>query len=207
MNVKHLSTACVAALALATSACDKDTASQCDEPLYAGKATDEAWHALVDVQSRPIDSSRAVNLLSPSEGQVYAADATPPTWEWTSPLRASLVRPQQGALAQRPAPRHSRSFGAWLGELLVPTAHAHLPPYTGDIYWVQVSTPGSKCPVAQVLTSDLSWQLDANTWAELGKNAGQDLTVQVMSAYLVENGVTEGPYRLDPPRTFRRSAQ
>lgn len=205
MNVRHLSTACVAALALATSACDPDT-TDCGEPLYAGKSTDEAWRALVDVKQRPLDASRAVNLLSPSEGEVYPAGATPPTWEWSSPLRASLQRPGQGALAVQAAPRSSRSFTAWLGDLLVPTAHAHLPPYTGDLYWVEISAGGA-CPVAQVVTSELSWQMDATTWAELGKHAGKDLTVQVMSAYLVQNRVTEGPYRLAEPRTFRRGAQ
>jgi hypothetical protein len=205
MNVRHLSTACIAALALATSACSSDD-SECAEPLYAGKATDEAWHSMVDVEQRPTDSSRAVTLVSPTEGQVFPADATPPTFEWTSPLRASLVRPQPGALALHVAPRPSRSFTAWLGEVLLPSAHAHLPPYTGDLYWVKVSTPGAKCPVAQVLTSELSWQPDATTWAEIGKHTGEDLSLQVMSAYLVQNGVTEGPYRLDPPRTFRRSA-
>jgi hypothetical protein len=199
MNLKPLSLTCVAALSLATSACD--SSSECAEPLYIGKASDEAWRALVDVKQRPANSSMAVHLVSPTEGELYASDAAPPRWEWTSPLRASLDRPRPGALAA--SPRSSRSFTAWLGELLVPTAHAHLPPFTGDIYWVEVSTPGSKCPVAQVLTPDLSWQLDANTWAELGKR-GQSFSLQVTSAYLQENRVTEGPYTLATPRTFRR---
>ena len=201
MNPRHLSTACVAALTLATSACDRT--SECGEPLYAGKASDEAWRAMVDAKLRPADSSRAVTLLAPTEGELYPASATPPRWEWTSPLRASLVRPGQGALAATP-PRSSRSFSSWLGELLLPSAHAHLPPYTGDLYWVEVSVPGGTCPVAQVLTTELSWQLDANTWAELGKHAGEALSVQVTSAYLQDNRVTEGPYRLATPRTFRR---
>ncbi|MCY1082672.1 hypothetical protein [Archangium lansingense] len=205
MNVRQLSTACVTALALATSACDPAPAD-CGEPIYAGKSTDEAWRALVDVKQRPLDASRAVDLLSPSEDQVYPADATPPAWEWTSPLRASLQRPSQGMLALQTAPRPSRSFTAWLGDLLMPTAHAHLPPYTGDLYWLEISA-GGECPVAQVLTSELSWQMDPTTWAELGKHAGKDLTVQVMSAYLVQNRVTEGPFRLAEPRTFRRGAQ
>jgi hypothetical protein len=204
MNPRHLSTACVAALALSLSACADD--SECGEPLYAGKATDEAWRAMVDARTKAADASRAVTLLSPTEGEVYTANAAPPRWEWTSPLRASLQRSAPGALALA-APRSSRSFTAWLGELLVPTAHAHLPPYTGDLYWVEVSTPGGKCPVAQVLTSELSWQLDATSWAELGKNADKQLTVQVTSAYLQENRVTEGPYQLATPRTFRRGAQ
>ncbi len=205
MNVRHLSTACVAALALATSACEPDSAD-CGEPIYAGRSTDEAWRALVDVKQQPLDSSRAVELLSPTENQQYLPDDNPPLWEWNSPLRASLQRTGQGMLALQAAPRPSRSFTAWLGELLVPTAHAHLPPYTGDIYWLEISA-GGKCPVAQVLTSELSWQMDGTTWAELGKHAGKDLTVQVMSAYLVQNRVTEGPFRLAEPRTFRRSPQ
>jgi hypothetical protein len=206
MNVSHLSTACLAALVLATSACDSD-APECAEPLYAGNATDDAWLVLVDAKKKPLDSSRAVTLLAPSEGEVYPAGAPPPAWEWTSPLRASLQRPGQGALAREAAPRPSRSFSTWLGELLLPTAHAHLPPYTGELYWVEISAPDSKCPVAQVLTSKLSWQFDANTWAGLGKHADKDLTVQVTSAYLVQNRVTEGPYQLATPRIFRRGAQ
>jgi hypothetical protein len=203
MNSRHLGTACVAALALSLSACDSSDA-ECGEPLYAGRATDETWRAMVDARTKAPDTSRAVTLLSPTEGEAYTANAAPPRWEWTSP-QASLQRTAPGALALA-APRASRSFAAWLGELLVPTAHAHLPPYTGELYWVEVSTPGAECPVAQVLTSDLSWQLDANTWAELGKQTGA-LSVQVTSAYLQENRVTEGPYQLSTPRTFRRGQQ
>ncbi|WP_257452016.1 hypothetical protein [Archangium lipolyticum] len=196
--MRHPSTACITALALTLSACDPETSeSECGEPLYAGKATDEAWRAMVDARKKPRDSSRAVTLHSPTEGEVYSADATPPVWQWSS-LSASLFRPQP--------PRAPRSLASWLGELLVPSAHAHLPPYTGDLYWVEVSTPGGKCPVVQVLTSEVSWQLDANSWAELGKNAGKDLTVQVTSAHLLQNTVTEGPYSLATPRTFRRGA-
>ena len=193
--MRHPSIPCVA-LALTLSACAPETSSEpeCAEPLYAGKATDEAWRAMVDARKKPQDSSRAVTLVSPSEGEVYPADATPPVWQWSS-LSASVTRPSS-----------TRYLAAWLGELLVPSAHAHLPPYTGDLYWVEVSTPGGKCPVVQVLTSEVSWQLDATSWAELGKHAGKDLTVQVTSAYLVQNRVTEGPYSLATPRTFRRGA-
>jgi hypothetical protein len=56
--------------------------------------------------------------------------------------------------------------------------------------------------VAQVLTSEPWWQLDANSWAEMGK-AGGELSVQVTSAYLVQNRVTEGPYQLNPPHIVR----
>jgi hypothetical protein len=157
---------------------------------------------MVDAQKKPMDASRAVTLVSPEPGQTYAADATPPRWSWTSPLRASLVRPAtQGQLALA-HPRARPSVFAWLGELLIPTAQAHLPPYTGDLYWVQVTVPGRQCPV-EVLTSELEWQLDAASWEALGAARGQDLSIQVTSAYLKSNQVTEGPFRLDAPRTFR----
>jgi hypothetical protein len=91
---------------------------------------------------------------------------------------------------------------AWLGNLLVPTAEAHLAPFTGDLYWVQVQVPGRQCPL-EVLTSDLEWQLDEGTWTTLRDAAGKDLTVQVTSAYLVQNRITEGPYQLASPTAFR----
>ncbi|HEX8537212.1 MAG TPA: hypothetical protein VF664_07085 [Cystobacter sp.] len=204
MNVKAPSLAALATtLALAASACGEqptDTTPECAEPIYAGKATDEAWHALVDVRDRPLDTSGAVHVASPTEGQEYAVGSPPPTWEWSLPV-TSLPR----GLPATPRAT-SRSFTTWLGELILPSARAHLPPYTGEIYWVEVFAPGSTCPVAQVLTSELKWQPDTDTWAALGQRAGQSLTVQVTRAYLLQNRVTEGPYRLDPPRTIRWNA-
>ncbi|ATB29329.1 hypothetical protein [Melittangium boletus] len=199
MNVKAPSTARAVALALALSACGEDkTPEVCAEPLYGGKATDEAWRALVDVSNKPLDTSGSVYLASPTEGEVYPAGAPAPTWAWSLP---QALRPTPPA----PRPRAFRPL-EWLGDWLLPSAHAHLPPYTGEIYWAQVFTPDRACPVAQILTSELTWQPDAESWAVLGQHAGKTLTLQVTRAYLLQNTVTEGPYRLDPPRAFRRSA-
>ena len=189
---------------LLTAACGKDEEPKCGEPLYGGSATDEAWMTMVDARSKPTDSSRAVTLMSPAEGETFAASAAPPRFSWTSPLRASLEqdRPSRYAVAR---PRPSRGVLSWVAELLVPTAEAHLPPFTGDIYFVEVSLPGRECPL-QVLTSELSWQVDAASWSTLGEVAGQDLRLQVTSAYLQDNRIKEGPYRLEAPRTFRRAA-
>ncbi|WP_375755971.1 hypothetical protein [Corallococcus exercitus] len=191
----------IAAVALLTlSACDGDgdtEATACDEPLYAGGATDEAWRTLVDARNQPQDSSRAVTLVSPEPGQVYLADQAAPLWQWTSPLRASLQRPGRTAPSLEGHPRESkRSVLAWLGNLVLPTAEAHLPPYTGDLYWVKVFVQGRECPIAQVLTSELQWQLDDGSWQSLRDAAGKALSVQVESAYLVQNRITEGPYTL-----------
>ena len=201
--MRHLKTLCATALLLPLVACEPE--SECGEPLYAANATDEAWHGLVDAMKRPPDSSRAVDLLSPTQGQVYTADAAAPRWEWSSPLASRERGNSEGMLALQARPRPGRSVLAWVGELLVPTAHAHLPPYTGDLYLVEVSVPGRTCPV-RVLTSELAWQLDTESWSTLREAAGKELTVQVTSAYLEQNRVTEGPYRMATPRTFRMEA-
>jgi hypothetical protein len=195
---------CASSLLLLTAGCDKEEESKCGEPLYGGSATDEAWMTMVDAQSKPLDSSRAVTLVSPTEGETFAAGVAPPRFSWTSPLRASLEQntPSRYATAR---PRPSRGVLAWVAEVLVPTAEAHLPPYTGDIYFVEVTVPGRECPV-QLLTSELAWQVDSASWKTMNEAAGQDLRVQVTSAYLQDNRLKEGPYRLETPRTFRRAA-
>lgn len=201
-----LGSVCASALLLLTSACGKDDPEtpKCGEPLYGGSATDEAWMTMVDAQKKPMDSSRAVTVMSPTAGETIAASASPPLISWTSPLRASLERPTSGRLA-RAVPRPTRGPLAWLGELLVPTAEAHLPPYTGDIYLVQLTVPGRECPL-EVLTSELSWQMDAASWDTVAGANGQELSLQITSAYLQENRLKEGPYRLATPHTFRRAA-
>jgi hypothetical protein len=197
-----LSSACATVLLL-TTACGKDEA-ECGEPLYGGNATDEAWMTMVDAQKKAVSAERAVSLSAPTPGETYAADAPPPRWTWSSPLRASLERPMSDRRLALAHPRVKRSALAWLGELILPTAEAHLPPYTGDIYWVRVTVPGRACPV-EVLTSELEWQLDAATWSTLGEARNQDLSIEVTSAYLVNNQLTEGPYRPESPRVFRRA--
>jgi hypothetical protein len=203
-----LSRSAAAVALLCLSACNGDdapaTPTACEEPLYAGGATDEAWRTLEDARNKPPDSSRAVTLTSPEPDHTYATDAAAPVWTWTSPLRASLQRPAGGSPFPDARPRESkRSVLAWLGDLVLPRAEAHLPPFTGDIYWVKVHVAGSTCPVAQVLTSELQWQLDGGSWSTLKDAWGKDITVQVVSAYLVQNRITEGPYSLGTPVAIR----
>ena len=195
---------CASALLLFTAACGKEEEPKCGEPLFSGAATDEAWMTMVDAQKKSADASKAVTVTVPHPGRVLHRGRGSPRISWTSPLRASLVRDTPGRLAQA-SPRRSRGPLAWLGELLVPTAEAHLPPYTGDIYWVQVTVPGRECPV-EVLTSELSWQVDATSWSTMAGANGQELSLQITSAYLQENRLKEGPYRLATPRTFHRAA-
>ncbi|WP_426755657.1 hypothetical protein [Myxococcus sp. Y35] len=204
---RWLWTSCAALLLALGTACDGgDDAppdDACGEPLYAGEATDEAWRTFVDAKSRPDDSSQAVTLVSPAPGQTYSAADAPPTWRWTSPLASRLPSREPVTPADVPPSRTpARGMLAWLGNLLLPSAEAHLPPVTGDFYWVQVTVPGRQCPV-ELLTSNMEWQLDAATWDVLRAAADQDLRVQVTSAYLVQNRLREGPYRLASPHTIR----
>ncbi|SEM41444.1 hypothetical protein SAMN05444354_116104 [Stigmatella aurantiaca] len=204
MSVRVLWSAC-ASLLLLTSACGEDSqVPACGEPLYGGSATDEAWMTMTDAAKKPKDTSQAVTVDAPSEGQTFAADAAPPRFTWTPPIssRTAPLSPVRHAQAH---PRRTPGPLAWLGNLLIPTAEAHLPPYTGYIYWVQVTMPGSQCPV-NVLTSELAWQVDAGSWKTMGTAAGKDLSLQVTSAYLLENRIKEGPFRQETPRTFRREA-
>ncbi|SET97186.1 hypothetical protein [Stigmatella erecta] len=202
-RVRVLWSAC-ASLLLLTAACGEDDAPVCGEPLYGGSATDEAWMTMTDAAKKPQDTSHAVTVDAPSEGQAFAADAAPPRFTWIPPISSREAAASPGRLAQAHRRRAPGPL-AWLGHLLIPTAEAHLPPYTGYIYWVQVTVPGRPCPV-DVLTSELAWQVDPESWRMMGTAAGKDLSLQVTSAYLLENRLMEGPFRQETPRTFRREA-
>lgn len=201
---KLLWTSFTAALLTLAPACDGDDPdTECGEPLYGGDATDEAWRTLVDAKDLAAASAQAVTLESPAAGQTYSTAEAPPTWRWTSPLASVLPGPGPVTPSPQARPREERrSVLAWLGDLVLPSAEAHLPPFTGDIYWVRVTVPGRQCPV-EMLTSNLEWRLDAATWDTLRGAVDQDLSVQVTSAYLVQNRLREGPYRLEAPRTVR----
>src|SRR5437868_9741592 len=180
-----LASFCGAALLLLGSACGKEEEQSCGEPLYSGSTTDEAWMTMVDAQKKAADSSKAVTVTSPGEGEVHSSNVPPLRISWTSPLRASLERDTPSRLALA-SPRRSRGPLAWLGELLVPTAEAHLPPFTGDIYLLQVTVPGRECPI-QVLTSELSWLVDEDSWNIMADAKEQPLSIQITSAYLQDN--------------------
>ncbi|XXF77717.1 hypothetical protein P2318_32410 [Myxococcaceae bacterium GXIMD 01537] len=201
MNHRVFWTVCTGALLL-TSGCGEET-TECGEPLYGGRATDEAWRAMVDARKKPVTAERAVTLQSPEPGQTYAADAAPPRWTWAQPS-AALQHPAASGQLAVARPRARASLLSRLGELLLPSAQAHLPPFTGDLYWVQVTVPGRACPV-ELLTSEPEWQLDEAAWSAIGAARDTDLSLQVTSAYLLNNQVTEGPYQLAAPRHFRRA--
>ncbi len=84
-----------------------------------------------------------------------------------------------------------------VADLVVPRAHAHLPPVTGDIYLLEVDVPGRTCPVAALTTAELSVSFATSDW-EIIAAGGGDRTARLLSAYLVDNRVTEGPFVAAP---------
>ncbi|MFO0749733.1 MAG: hypothetical protein U1F43_29295 [Myxococcota bacterium] len=174
-------TSTLAGLALAlVSACsdeaEPDPNGDCPEPAYGGKASDEAWRAILDaLPTAEVGSPHAVTLTSPTEGAVLSADGGPPTFAWTSPIALDIA----------PSGRVPR----------------HLPPITDDIYYVQIGVAGEDCAI-EALTTELGWTPDAAAWAKLQAAAGKALTLTVTSAYLQENVVAEGPYQLAAPLHF-----
>ncbi len=168
----------------------------CAEPDYGGAATDEAWKTMVDAyDAAEVGSPEAVTIPAPTG----AFDAAAPSFvlSWTSPLAAGPVRPRAIALAARTAPESSWFDDALdaLGGFFVGSARAHLPPITGDVYYVELTVAGLTCPVARGLTTNEQWELPSDDWAAMKSHIGVPITVTITSAYLTENRVTEGPYR------------
>lgn len=186
----------VVAILFFLTACDaKDP---CSEPLYAGKASDEAWRTLVDAEKQvAIGHARAPVIVEPSEGHVFAADVTP-KFSWTSPLRTAenpVVKGGPRLAAAAPPPRHMRpSFRELVTGLFISNAWAHKPPVTSDIYALHITIPGQACPV-RALTTDLEWSATDEAATALRAAGGKDLTVQITGAFLRENRIEEGPYR------------
>lgn len=145
----------------------------CGEPQYGGKATDEAWRTMVDGEAHvTAGDPQAVTITAPTEGQAVSGGAGPLLLSWTSPLAAKPLA-------------------------LLP----HLAPVTGDIYLVSITVPGRSCPLER-LTTDRSWQLESGDWDTMRSASGGTLSVQITSAYLTENRITEGPYRPAAARKF-----
>lgn len=162
------------------------------EPAYAGEATDEVWSALVGARSDATTGSDAATITSPAANAVVDA-ATPLTVTWDSPLRVAALAPQRlPKFADVPARRPS-TWARTLSNLLLPAAHAHLAPVTSDVYFVEVDVPGRTCPVS-VLTTDVSATFSAEAWASIVDGDSGARTIRLLSAFVTENRITEGPF-------------
>lgn len=156
--------------------------NKCPEPVYEGKASDEAYLSVLDAESRAqVDPSKAAVFSAPTVGQHFAS-AEPPTLRWSSALMARRAPPP---LQQPTQPRP----GAF--DWLYASAWAHLAPVNGAIYWLRFSLNGEQCPALAVLTTRTEYTATIAAWAPL---AGHSVSLTGLSAYLVENRITEGPF-------------
>lgn len=183
-----------ALLGLVLLACHEPPPDAC-EPVYGGSASDEAWRTMFDGESRAeVDPVQSPMISTPTEGQAYAAADPAPRLTWTSTL--ALAPTRRGG-----APTRWARAVDWLAGVVERRAEAHLPPITGAVYFIHFDIAGRACPY-NVLTTETSWQVDADAWAAMKAASAQPISVRMTGAYLTENRISEGPFRLAAPRTF-----
>lgn len=178
--------------AVATSCVDGDPCLEnANEPAYGGSGNDEVWLTMVDARDRATAGGDAPTITAPTDGQALPA-SEPPTISWDSPLKLALgpsaplplVRRQPGSLFDE------------LSQVLIPSAHAHLPPVSSDAYLIDFLVPGRECAVS-IVTTELSHTLDDDTWAKVTAAAGE-IEMRLTSAYLQSGRITEGPFKASP---------
>lgn len=172
------------------SCCGGDDDPSCGEPTYFGDASDEVWRTMVDADHHAVDGDpSAPALVEPDDGAEVSAADDGLRISWTSPIAAL------GPTRRRSAPGlHDPSWLEAVGALVEGTAWAHLPPVTGDVYWVRLTIPGRACAV-EAMTTDLEWTVAGADWDAVKAAKGQTVQIDLTSAYLNENRITEGPYR------------
>lgn len=180
-------------LSCLSAGCGDDDGA-CGEPAYEGEATDEAWRTMVDGYADATAGADAPAITTPADDADVPADGEglDVAWDSTISLAPSIPRAPRRAA---PAPGLLDRAGA----LFEGTAWAHEPPITGDVYFVRITVPGAACPV-EVLTTNLSCSIDGAGWDEIRAATGP-VTIDVTSAYLTENRITEGPFRASTPTT------
>ena len=175
-------------LTVALAGCGGNT---CPEPFYDGKGTDEAWRTMKDAEARAKkDDAKAVTLFRPAAGEQLPA-ASVPTFNWSTPLTASAIALPAG----RP------SILSRLGALVYSSAWAHLPPVTGPLHLLRITVPERACPI-ELVTTRVEWIPSTTAWSQLKDTGNQPLRLDVFSAYLQENRITEGPFHFTTPVTF-----
>jgi hypothetical protein len=166
------------------------------EPAYAGDSTDEAWRALIDGRAgADDDSDDAPTFSAPDDGGTFDGDDAP-TFSWDSPLKVAMGAPKSSAQGIRRRPLAPFEH---LSRLVIPVAHAHLPPITSDVYLLEVDVPGRACPVAGI-TTDLSFSFPSSDWEAIVAGGGAR-SARLLSAFLTENRITEGAF-ISPPLSF-----
>jgi hypothetical protein len=148
---------------------------------------------MIDARADATTGGDAATFTAPAADAELGPQA--PTFTWESPLELA-----SSASSGRPEllrPRRARAPGLFdrVVATVLPAAHAHLPPVTGDVHLLEIDVP-DRCPVA-ALTTELSFTFDDDDWATVVADAGPR-TARLLSAFLAENNVTEGPFIATP---------
>ena len=176
-----------------------DPTQLCGRPAYGGQASDESLISMVDAEARlETEASMAANIMTPTEGEVFQSSDSAPEISWESPIASRI---NCGGSARYAVLGGAPSFLERVESLFVSKALAHCPPLNGDLYFLKFSIPGEPC-THSVLTTEESWQIDDKLWATMAAAGGAPITLSIMSAYLMDNRVVEGPYLPESKRTF-----
>jgi hypothetical protein len=158
--------------------------------IYGGIASDEAFERVwPKIASAEVSTTLSAQLTAPMNGATIPA-GTAPTFTWTlagaqkEAIRGGRVQTAQAFLSFGSAP-----------------ALAHLPPVTGNVYLLELTTtPGEANPL-RVFTNEMSWTADPDSWARM-KAATGAITVKLYNAYVNANILEEGPYTRSEASTF-----
>lgn len=161
--------------------------------IYEAGASDEAWLTFAEATAT-ISDTDAPALTAPTGPIVRSGE--PPTFTWSAGALA-LASPARG----RALPRERGLLRLLIDALdPVPTARAHLPPVTGNLYRLHFALGGEREPV-RVLTGRTSYTPSASVWAQMAAE-GTTPTLDLQGAYFMEGRITEGPYARTAPMSL-----
>lgn len=192
MRARAALTALIALIATLAGGCPSEPCAS-EEPAYGGLGNDEVWLTLRERKAQAAAGDDAPTIIAPTASAVLPA-ADVPTFAWESPLKIALAPHVPAPLFRHDAPSLLQRAIAGASHALIPVAHAHLAPVSSDVYLVDLLLPGRECPVS-IVTSELSHELDTETWSLLRESGGAEITMQLTSAYLSSGNITEGPYQ------------
>lgn len=176
--------AIVASAVLLTQAiqCSSGDESDLPDAIYEGRASDEAYERLLDkLPAAQVSAMSAIVITSPANGSQLPS-APPPTLAWNLPT-ATLDEPRTG-------PRRFRDTPSWLA---FRSAEAHLPPLTGNVFYLEIRSSSREEDTIRVLTTETSWAIDDASWRKLRERKAP-VTIKAYNAYLNRNIVEEGPF-------------
>jgi hypothetical protein len=153
---------------------------------YGGCATDENWRTFDDKETTHLvttDDNQAPQYVTPAASGMSFPAAAAPTFAWN--LTPTLPGKPTGDAVCMACPT--------CGPLLP----AHLPPVSGDVFDLQISTGGAV--VYRVVTTIQTWSPPAAVWSGW---SGKQLSLHTVRMTLSVNDVTEGPFQGSSPLSF-----